>query len=62
MVIPAHDREGCRDMQVRCIKFVLPESLDVSGNQDAMCNTRNFRARFIAHYIDHDFNCCAYEE
>lgn len=57
MVIPAHDRETCRDVLVRCIRFVLPESLDVSGSTSSICNQRNFRARFIAHYIDNDFAC-----
>ena len=58
MVIPAHTRETCRDVTVRCIKFVLPESLNVSGSTGAICGTRNFKARFIAHYIDNDFECC----
>ena len=58
MVVPAHNRDTCRDVTVRCIKFVLPESLDVSGSEGAICNTRNFKARFIAHYIDNDFQCC----
>ena len=58
VVIPAHTMDSCRDVTVRCIKFVLPESLDVSGPANALCNTRNFKARFIAHYIDNDFDCC----
>ena len=58
MTIPAHTRETCRDVTVRCIKFVLPEDLDVSGSPNSICNARNFKARFIAHYIDSDFNCC----
>lgn len=58
MTIPAHTKVGCRDITVRCIKFVLPEDLDVSGYHDAICNKRKFRARFIAHYIDNDFECC----
>lgn len=58
MVIPAHTRETCRDVTVRCIKFVLPESLNVSGSTGTICSTRNFKARFIAHYIDNDFECC----
>ena len=57
MVIPAHTRETCRDVTVRDIKFVLPESLDVSGSEGSICNARNFKARFIAHYIDNDFEC-----
>lgn len=58
VLIPAHSRESCRDITVRCIKFVLPESLAVSGFSDSICNSRNFKARFIANYIDNDFECC----
>lgn len=58
MVIPAHNQASCRDVTVRCIKFVLPEELDVSGNADVLCNDRNFVVRMIAHYIDSDFTCC----
>ena len=56
--IPAHTSESCRDVTVRCVRFVLPEDLDVSGNTNRMCNERNFRAQFIANYIDNDFECC----
>lgn len=58
VLIPAHTRESCRDVTVRCIKFVLPESLDVSGSTGSICNARKFKARFIANYIDNDFECC----
>ena len=58
ITVPAHDKDGCRDVTVRCIRFVLPEDLDVSGDPDAICNERKFKARFIAHYIDNDFECC----
>ncbi|MDE6776300.1 MAG: VWA domain-containing protein [Oscillospiraceae bacterium] len=58
MVVPAHTNETCRDVIVRGIKFVLPESLDVSGATCSICNERNFKARFIAHYIDNNFECC----
>lgn len=58
MTVPAHTGASCRDVTVRCIKFVLPEDLDVSGSADSVCNRRNFRARFIAHYVDNDFECC----
>lgn len=33
MVIPAHSHLTCRDVKINCIKFVLPEELDVSGSQ-----------------------------
>lgn len=58
VVVPAHSHSSCRDVTVRCIKFVLPESLNVSGPTDSLCHTRKFKARLIAHYIDHDFTCC----
>lgn len=58
VLVPAHTKESCRDVTVRCIKFVLPESLDVFGSTTSICNARNFKARFIANYIDDDFTCC----
>ena len=59
ITIPAHNAPSCRDVLVKCIKFVLPEDLDVSGGTpNAMCNTRNFKVRFIAHNIDTDYQCC----
>lgn len=58
MLIPAHNRDTCQDVTVRCMKFVLPESLSVSGAAGSICNARNFKARFIANYIDNDFACC----
>lgn len=58
MTIPAHTGDSCRDVTVRCIKFVLPEDLDVLGNDKGICKKRRIKARFIAHYIDNDFECC----
>ncbi|MGM9682106.1 MAG: VWA domain-containing protein, partial [Eubacteriales bacterium] len=58
MTIPAHNKSSCHDITVRCIKFVLPEDLDVSGSTDSICNKRKFKASFIAHYVDNDFGCC----
>lgn len=58
MTIPAHTKATCQDVTVRCIKFVLPEDLDVNNSENSICDTRNFKARFIAHYIDNDFDCC----
>lgn len=58
MTIPAHTRETCQDVLVKCIKFVLPEDLNVSDVTDTICPERNLKVRFISHYIDNDFNCC----
>ncbi len=58
MTIPAHTMESCRDVTVRCIKFVLPEDLDVSGSVLSICNERRFRTRLIANYVDYDYECC----
>lgn len=56
MTIPAHDSPMCRDVLVKCIKFVVPEDLSVSGG--AMCSPRKFKARFLANHIDTDYRCC----
>ncbi|MBQ8815020.1 MAG: VWA domain-containing protein [Lachnospiraceae bacterium] len=58
MVIPAHDESSCRDVLVRCVKFVLPETLDTAGTPNAICDERNLHLKAIAHYIDTDFVCC----
>lgn len=59
MTIPAHNAPSCRDVLVKCIKFVLPEDLDVSSAcAKSLCNTRCFKVRVIAHNIDSDFVCC----
>ena len=58
MTIPAHHFPTCRDVLVKCIKFVIPEDLDVSGSTQSMCNPRSFKVRFIAHTIDSSFRCC----
>lgn len=57
LTIPAHRQNSCRDVEVRCVKFVLPEDLDVSDTT-GMCNERNLRVRVLANYIDNDFECC----
>ncbi|MBQ7778347.1 MAG: VWA domain-containing protein [Oscillibacter sp.] len=59
VLIPAHTRDTCQDVSVRCMKFVLPESLSVSGEEGTICSARNFRARFIANYVDNGFACCS---
>lgn len=59
LTIPAHHEPSCRDVLVKCVKFVLPEDLDVSGGTPfSMCHARNFKVRVIAHPIDFDFQCC----
>lgn len=59
VTIPAHDFPNCRDVLVKCIKFVVPEDLNgTGGNTRPMCEPRSFRARVIAHNIDSDFCCC----
>lgn len=57
MTIPAHTQNSCRDVLVRCVKFVLPEDRD-EVDVTEMCNERRLRVRVIAHYIDNDFECC----
>lgn len=49
---------GCEDVAVKCIRFVVTGDTDVSGSAASFCNTRNFKARFFANYIDSGFDCC----
>lgn len=56
MTIPAHRQPGCRDVLVRCIRFVVPEDLNVSGC--GFCDARKFRVRFLANYVDGDGCSC----
>lgn len=58
MEIPAHHEGSCRDVVVRCVKFVLPETLDTAGTPNAICDERNLHLKAIAHYIDTDYVCC----
>lgn len=59
ITIPAHDAPSCRDVEVRCLRFIAPEDLDVSGGTpDTLCNGRYFKVRAFSHYIDTDFRCC----
>lgn len=59
LTVPAHDGPACRNVRVGCLKFVVPEDLDVSGNSPySLCNPRKFQARLIAHYMDTEFRCC----
>ena len=57
--LPAHSFPTCRDVLVRCVKFVLPEDLDVSGKSPrSLCGKRNLKVRVIAHNSDTDYRCC----
>ena len=57
--VPAHTAQSCADIEMKCIRFILPEDLDVSGGSpNSICNARNFRVRAMANYIDTDFVCC----
>lgn len=59
ITVPAHKSPGCRDILVKCIKFVLPEDLNVSvPNPTGICSPRNLKVRVFAHNIDTDFRCC----
>ena len=59
LTIPAHNSNGCRDILVKCIKFILPEDLNVSApDPKGLCSPRNLKVRVFAHNIDTDFRCC----
>lgn len=53
--IPAHTQPGCRDVQVQCIRFVVPEDVSLWGK--SLCDTRRFQVQLIAQEMDWDFHC-----
>lgn len=54
--IPAQNGKRCCDIQVKGIRFVIPEDLNDSGG-GSICRKRRLRARFIAHSIDSGITC-----
>lgn len=58
ILVPAQPGETCKDIMLKCINFILPESLDVTGDKESICNIRTFKVMVIAHYVDTDFICC----
>ena len=59
LTLPAHNAPSCRDIRVKCVRFVLPEDLSaVEEELGCMCRERSFRVRTIAHPVDYGFRCC----
>ena len=56
ITVPAHHEPSCRDVKLKCIKFVVPENPAVCGS--GMCKKRTFKARVLANRLDTDFKCC----
>ena len=57
LTVPAHSGPNCKDVEVKCIKFILPDDLE-RGCKCGMCGQRDLKIRSFAHYIDTDFQCC----
>ena len=55
VTLPAHRFPECRDVQVKCIRFVVPEDLSLS--EGAFCAPRKFKMRFLTNYVDTDLQC-----
>lgn len=53
MTIPAHQLEGCKDINIEKIRFILPDDISLAG----VCEERLFNVRAMAHYIDSGYNC-----
>ena len=58
ILIPAQAGTECRDVVLKCVRFVVPEALDETGDPGSICNERHFRAGIFANYVDTDFVCC----
>ena len=51
----SHHESRCKDIRVKCVHFVLPESLDENHSPNSICEKRRFVVRTISHYIDTNF-------
>ena len=58
--VPAHPGPGCQDVRVPCVRFIVPEDLNLTHgcDWDSVCSPREFHVRVMANYIDTDFLCC----
>ena len=57
LTVPPHQGKACRDVELSCIRFILPEEDPCGG----LCRKRLFRARIFANYLDHPPMCCRNE-
>ncbi|MHB1153090.1 MAG: hypothetical protein ACYCWE_04895 [Eubacteriales bacterium] len=57
VLVPPTGKYVCDDICVNCLRFVVPEALDISGDWDP-CGPRKFVVRYTANYVDSDFSVC----
>ena len=50
--IAAHRHQGCSDLPVPPMRFILPEDISVGGCDSPCGSRRHFKAKVVAHYID----------
>ena len=57
--LPAHQEQGCRDILLQKVRFVLPEDISLASDYPAGagCGSRRFIARTFAHYVDNEYTC-----
>lgn len=59
ILVDAHSRPSCNDIQLECIYFAVPEELSLAEDCDGSgttCSERHFRVRAFAHYVDITFD------
>ena len=56
--VPPLNGTHCRNLKLKCIRFVVPEDIDGTYCEDMLCRKRIFKASAIANYIDTDLKCC----
>ena len=53
MTVPAHQLDGCKDINIEKLRFILPDDISLAG----ICEERLFNVRAMAHYIDSGYDC-----
>ena len=59
LILPPQEGTVCQDVELKCVPFVVPEEMDAAGQALSLCQTRTFRVRVLANYMDTDYVCCA---
>lgn len=55
ILVPAHSENTCRDIDVKNIKFAVPEEISLAEDSMGICGERTFNVRTFANYIDSDY-------
>lgn len=48
----SHNEHCCADIRLNNVKFVMPEELADTNDNESVCPRRSFEMEFVAHYVN----------